>query len=200
MEGESMSITIGKKPESDFGDPLGMLSDCHRRIERFLRVLAILASQAQGSKLGEEQCSALEAALHYFRVAAPLHTLDEENSLFPRMRTHQNPQVYQPIRQLEALEADHQSTETAHREVDAIGRRWLAEGSLPDEAVRRLSLILDNLQAIYESHIHQEDNEVFPLAAKSLKPCELEALGREMAIRRGLDPDHLLRQWPLDPK
>jgi hemerythrin-like domain-containing protein len=200
MEGEiSMSITIGKKPESGFGDPLGMLSDCHRRIERFLRVLAILASQAQGSKLSEEQCHALEAALHYFRVAAPLHTLDEENSLFPRMRTHQNPQVHEPIRQLEALEADHQSTETAHREVEAIGRRWLAEGSLPDEAVRRLSLILDNLQAIYEAHIHQEDNEVFPLAAKSLEPSELEALGREMAIRRGLDPDHLLRQWPFDP-
>ena len=138
--------------------------------------------------------------MDYFRVAAPLHTLDEENSLFPRMRIHQDPQVHEPIRQLEALEADHQSTETAHREVEALGRRWLAEGSLPDEAVRRLSVILDNLQAIYEAHIHQEDNEVFPLAAKSLEPCELEALGREMAIRRGLDPDHQMRQWPLDPK
>ena len=61
-----MAITIGKKPESDFGDPLGMLSDCHRRIERYLRVLAILASQAQGSKLNEEQSHALRGSLGLF--------------------------------------------------------------------------------------------------------------------------------------
>ncbi len=30
-----MPISIGQKLESDFRNPLGLLSDCHRRIERF---------------------------------------------------------------------------------------------------------------------------------------------------------------------
>jgi len=190
-----MAVTIGKKPESDFSDPLGMLSDCHRRIERCLNVLAILTSQAQGSGLSAKERHALEAALRYFRVAAPMHTLDEEDSLFPRMRAQQRPELYEAIGQLQALEVDHHSTEAAHGEVEEQGRRWLTRGHLPDEAAERLSLVLDNLQAIYAAHIRQEDSEVFPLAAKLLEPSDIQALGREMAIRRGFDPDrpNLLR-------
>ena len=98
-----MAITIGRKLDSDFSDPLGMLSDCHRRIERFLKVLAILTSQAQGAELNEGQWHALEAALRYFRVAAPMHTLDEEDSLFPRLRAQQRPQLHEAIGQLGVL-------------------------------------------------------------------------------------------------
>lgn len=195
-----MAVTIGKKPESDFSDPLGMLSDCHRRIERFLKVLAILTSQAQGSTLHEEERHALETALRYFRVAAPMHTLDEEDSLFPRMRAQPSPQLHEAIRQLRALEADHQLAEAILQEVETLGWCWLKAGTLPAEAVGRLSLILHNLQAIYAAHIRQEDNEVFPLAARLLEPSEIQALGREMALRRGFEPDrpNLLRQRSFD--
>jgi hypothetical protein len=68
-EGAVMAVTIGKKPKSDFSDPLGMLSGCHRRIERFLNVVAILTSQAQGSELSAKERHTLETALRYFRVA-----------------------------------------------------------------------------------------------------------------------------------
>ena len=191
-----MAVTIGKKLESDFSNPLGMLTDCHRRIERFLKVLVVLTSQEQGAELNEEQCHALETALRYFRVAAPMHTLDEEDSLFPLMRAKPSPQQHEVIRQLRALEADHKSADAMLQEVEALGWRWLKEGTLSAEAVRRLSLILHNLQSIYAAHIHQEDNEVFPLAGKLLEPSEIQALGHEMAIRRGFDPDrsNLLRQ------
>ena len=40
-----MPITIGAKRESDFTDPVGMLGDCHRRIERFLNVQVTLATR-----------------------------------------------------------------------------------------------------------------------------------------------------------
>jgi hypothetical protein len=58
-----MPITIGKKTESDFSNPLGLLSDCHRRIEKFLDVLIKVTSQARGAELNEDQRHALEAAL-----------------------------------------------------------------------------------------------------------------------------------------
>jgi hypothetical protein len=44
-------IAIGQKLESDFRNPLGLLSDCHRRIERFLDGLIAISEEAQGNKL-----------------------------------------------------------------------------------------------------------------------------------------------------
>ena len=38
-----MFLQIGAKPESDFSEPLGMLSDCHKRIQFFLKDLMRLA-------------------------------------------------------------------------------------------------------------------------------------------------------------
>jgi hypothetical protein len=81
-----MPITIGSKRESDFTDPIGMLGNCHRRIERFLNVLVTLATGEKGGLLTEEHRAALETSLRYFREAAPKHTADEEESLFPRLR------------------------------------------------------------------------------------------------------------------
>ena len=34
-----MLLTINAPPRSDFDNPLGLLSDCHRRIEKFLEQL-----------------------------------------------------------------------------------------------------------------------------------------------------------------
>jgi hypothetical protein len=62
-------ITIGKKPESSFADPLGLLSDCHRRIEHFLGLLITVTTDARGGTLTSEQRAALVAAGQYFREA-----------------------------------------------------------------------------------------------------------------------------------
>jgi hypothetical protein len=43
-----MAVQIGARPDSGFDDPIGMLKDCHRRIERFLGILCQVARQAQG--------------------------------------------------------------------------------------------------------------------------------------------------------
>ncbi len=50
-----MPITIGAKPAGDFSNPLELLSDCHRRIERFLAVLVKVARDARGGPLTELQ-------------------------------------------------------------------------------------------------------------------------------------------------
>ena len=41
-----MPITIGAKPTGGFSNPIELLSDCHRRIERFLAVLVTVARHA----------------------------------------------------------------------------------------------------------------------------------------------------------
>jgi hemerythrin-like domain-containing protein len=41
---------------------------------------------------------------------------------------------------------------------------------------------------MYREHIALEDGEIFPLAARMMEKTEIEAVGREMAARRGIDP------------
>jgi hemerythrin-like domain-containing protein len=181
---ETVPIVIGAKRESDFTDPIGMLGDCHRRIEMFLNVLVRVAEQAQGGELDQERRGALESALRYFREAAPKHTADEEESLFPRLRRIDSAEVRALLARIESLEADHVGAGRIHDEVDDLGRLWLGQGTLPSEAASRLLMLLIQLRDLYRDHIEAEDHEVFPMAAATLCDSDRQAIGREMASRR----------------
>jgi hemerythrin-like domain-containing protein len=181
-----MPIVIGAKRESDFTDPIGMLSDCHRRIEMFLNVLVRVAEQAQGQALTEEQRGALETALRYFREAAPKHTADEEESLFPRLRQIENADLRALMGRIEFLEEEHLCADRSHAEVDNLGQLWLRDGTLRAEQASRLLTLLVQLRDLYRHHIATEDNEVFPTAAAALSAADREAIGGEMASRRSI--------------
>jgi hypothetical protein len=76
-----MAIQIGAKLDSGFDDPIGMLEDCHRRIEHFLDILCMVTERAHTRSLTGEEQSAIKAALQYFYVGGERHTADEEESL-----------------------------------------------------------------------------------------------------------------------
>ena len=184
-------ITLGTKPDRSFDEPLGLMSDCHRRIERFLDQLIAVADLGQGDVLTDEMRQALGEALRYFAKAAPLHTQDEEVSLFPRLRDSQSAEARRALAAIEALEDEHQHADKAHAEIERLGRRWLETGTLAPEESQRLLTLLRDLRSVYRRHIAVEDTELFPLAQQVLEASELTAIGREMAQRRGLDPDNL---------
>jgi hemerythrin-like domain-containing protein len=179
-------IVIGGKRESDFSDPIGMLGDCHQRIVRFLHVLASLASQHKGNPLSDEQRSLLAASLRYFREAAPKHTADEEESLFPRLRRVNNPDTDAVLARIDALEQDHECADRSHAEVDRLGQLWLANRQLSSDDASRLERLVSQLEMLYRHHIGREDTEVFPFAARVLTEVDRLEIGREMASRRGL--------------
>jgi hemerythrin-like domain-containing protein len=178
-----MPVQIGQKAHH-FGEPIGLLTDCHRRIERFLGNLRAVADSARGGRLNEEQTAALSGALQYFRDAAPKHTADEEESLFPRMREIGGEEMAALLTHLERLEADHVRADRLHREVNDLGEAWLRNRTLPRESAERLVSLLDNLMRIYEAHIALEDSQVFPVAGRVLSQSVQQAIGREMAARR----------------
>ncbi len=198
-----MPITIGAKPASTFADPIGMLKDCHRRIERFLSVLAQIgkagpspanaprsAANGQGTAaaqpLDPARRASLEAALQYFHESAPKHTADEEDSLFPRLRASQTPAVQNAFAMLDTLHQDHAHAAALHAEVDRLGRAWLDAGTLPPADSARFSELVSRLVELYRAHIDVEENGLFPVAAAALEAREREAIGAEMAARRGL--------------
>ncbi|MGH9311364.1 MAG: hemerythrin domain-containing protein [Vicinamibacterales bacterium] len=181
-----MPIKIGQRVDHSFDEPLGLLSDCHRRIEHFLRVLATVAADAAGGPLTAEYRSALDGALRYFAVAAPKHTADEEVSLFPRLRNLDDPALAAALDSLDTLEHDHEEAEAHHGAVDELVRTWLANGRLSSSDTEQLRQRLTRLQALYERHIRVEDHEVFPAAARSLNRMQIEEIGDEMAARRNV--------------
>lgn len=181
-----MPITIGGRRESDFTDPIGMLGDCQRRIEMFLNSRVRVAEQAQGEALKTEQRGALESALRYFREAAPKHTADEEQSLFPRPRQVESAAVQALLARMEFLETDHEIAVRMHGEVDHVGRLWLGQGTLPLEQASRLLDLLVPLRDLDQRHIGVEEHELFPMSAANLCASDRQAIGREMASRRGV--------------
>ncbi len=179
-----MPIKIGQGPDHGFDEPLGLLSDCHRRIEHFLRVLIAVDEKAAGGPLTPEYRNALEGSLRYFETAAKRHTADEEVSLFPRIREAGDPAATQALALLDRLEHDHGEADAHHAAVDTLVRRWLANDSLQRSEAKELRDRLARLQSLYERHIALEDEELFPAAARALNARQITEIGREMAARR----------------
>lgn len=178
-----MPIQIGQKPESGFDNPLGLLSDCHRRIERFLDVLVRLCAKCGGALMAPPDINAMEKALQYFKESAPKHTADEEESLFPRLRKASGGQS--ALQCMENLENDHDTAERDQGTVDLLGRRWIEQGFLLDMELLEMKQALQRLSHLYARHIEIEDKKLFPLAARALPADALAQVGREMAERRG---------------
>jgi hemerythrin-like domain-containing protein len=183
----AIPIVIGQAPSSDFNDPLGLMQDCHRRIERFLHVLSMVTNSRRGEELSADERDALETALRYFRKAGPLHNADEETSLFPRMRGSEIAEAAAALSRMDHLEAEHRITTACHEEVDVLGAKWLQQGTLSREDSVRLCSLLEKLDAIYQQHIALEESSVFPLAASCLPADAIAAIGQEMASRRDVD-------------
>ena len=177
-----MPVQIGAKTHS-FSEPTGLLSDCHRRIEMFLGSLVQVAPLLEKS-LDAQTRSAMETALRYFREAAPKHTADEEESLFPRLRRMLNPEVEAALETLDPLERDHRRADSLHAQVDGLGRKCLQGGSLSSEGAREFDQAVAELASIYKEHIRIEDELVFPVAGKVLSSAEKAAIAAEMAARR----------------
>lgn len=179
-------IQIGAKLASDFTDPLGVLSDCHRRIEHFLRLLKRVTEHAGAHTLNAEEREVLQTALRYFREAAPKHTADEDESLFPRLRSAEHPSAKPVLARVAELEEEHAAAQPMHARIDALGCAWLENGDLPLARRDELRGLLDQLERLYARHIRIEDEDVFPFAHAVLAPAAIAAIGHEMAQRRNL--------------
>ena len=138
--------------------------------------------------LTEETRAALEFALRYFREAAPKHTADEEESLFPRLRRNRDPNVEAAIKSLEPLERDHLLAASVHAEMEELGQRYLSAGSLESTGVEAFRKAIVSLVSIYKQHIIIEDDLVFPLAKRLLSGADKAAIANEMAARRKVKP------------
>jgi hypothetical protein len=129
-----MAVQIGAKPDSGFDDPIGMLTDCHRRIERFLGILCKVIQGAGRRNLTEEEKSAVQAAVHYFQQGGQWHSSDEEESLFPRLRGKLIPAV----ESIAQLQSEHRKANRLHNSIEHFYLSWISSGTLSSEDENQL--------------------------------------------------------------
>lgn len=150
---------------------------CHRRIEQRLATLVKAAGHLEGDREGAME--AIAKSIHFLDTNGVMHTEDEEESLFPRLRPKLSAEELEFVA---ALEAQHEEAEAVFGELKAAvaaldGSEAAAAGY--EECARRL-------QALYLAHIHDEDTKLTPLARRSLTDAETAEMTGEMRGRRGL--------------
>lgn len=175
----------GEQAAPSFDDPLGMLTACHRRIERNLATLARLQRHLPENGCDADARAAARTILRYFDTAAPNHHADEEESLFPRLRNAIPGDA-------EALFGD------LERDHALLANSWLKLRPLLAAIVagQRDNLSpkdVAGITAAYRSHIAREESELIPLAIEVCAADTIAEIGREMAARRGVDPAQMPR-------
>jgi hemerythrin-like domain-containing protein len=161
-----------------FDDPLGVLSACHRRIERQLGTLARLQRHLPAHGCDHDARAAARGILRYFDTAAVHHHADEEASLFPRL-IERVPEDAAPL--VADLAADHQQLAAAWRHLRPL-LASIAAGARANLSPQQVAAV----RRAYDAHIAREEQELIPLAEVTLDAAERAAIGAEMARRRGV--------------
>lgn len=184
-----MPVLIGQPAQPSFDRPLALMSDCHRRIESFLAVFGRVLDRYASRDLDNEGTSALRTTQRYFREAAPRHTEDKEDSLFPRLRELGRDDLRELLEAADRLERQHDEAQHLHASLDARVDRWLEAGRLSDRDARSLASDLQALDRLYTEHIAFEDKVLFHAAERVLGDASLRRIGGEMAAQRGRNSD-----------
>lgn len=168
-------MRIAPQPGSSYQQPFELLAACHERIERSLRLLARLCDHLATAGPDAVARDAARDVLRYFDIAAPLHHQDEELHIFPALAG--NPALAPVCARLQAQ----------HREIDAQWRplRTLLQTLDPAElaALRRAA---EAFARLHQEHLRSENELIFPAARTLVGEAQGQAMGIEMAARRGL--------------
>jgi hemerythrin-like domain-containing protein len=168
-----------QRPEKNSQDALSWLLSCHERIRHFTKLAQTLAASTKASEA--EIIEAARAVHRYFTVALPLHEQDEEESLSPKIFGRENEiddalsQMKQEHRAVDSIVAE--MTKTLQALIDGPSTLSLLAKDLHEQSTQ--------LSLLWETHLKQEEELIFPFAKKLLDETQLETLRQEMRSRRG---------------
>lgn len=166
-------------PAAGFDQPFDMLQACHARMERTLALLERLAAHLPQHGCDAQARSAAADVLRYFDIAAPQHHQDEELHVLPRLRAQGQADL------AARLLAEHRAMEQAwaqlRPELQAV-----VTGSLAVHDQAAVQARWAQFASLYRQHLQAEEAQAFVPASSGLSAAQLQAMGEEMARRRGV--------------
>lgn len=176
-------------PDAGFEAPFDMLTACHERVHRMLRLLGRLREHLASHGHSDQTAQAAQDVIRYFDLAAPLHHEDEELHVFPVLLARGDAAVQAAVRR---LQQDHLAMEQAWPRARALlqavadagpAGAWASWGAADLK-------ILDDFAGRYGDHIRLEEDIVYPAAQMVLDAPALSAMGEDMQGRRVQRPGH----------
>lgn len=184
-----------RTPAAGFDEPLELWAACHERVKRMCALLQRLLEHVRKSGVDEQAKVSAVSVRRYFEEAAPRHHEDEELDLFPRLlqslEGNSSSEANGVRNAIAALESDHRE----------IGKLWavlrdaLVQIEQGDAGALDAALVALFVSR-YHSHCDIEDTVIAPALRRALDRHELDAVGRSMAKRRGVDWDELIAPRP----
>jgi hemerythrin-like domain-containing protein len=171
-------------PAAGFEAPFEMLSACHERVERMLRLINRLQEHLQSNGLDDQVRQAAGDVMRYFDLAAPLHHEDEERHVFPPLMCSADAAVKALVLR---LIQDHRQMEVAWPGARSV---LLALADHDKTPLVELSVwqktALNDFARLYRQHLNDEDQVIYPAAQAQLSPEALASMSADMMARRGL--------------
>jgi hemerythrin-like domain-containing protein len=181
----AVSIVDFSTPAAGFDQPLALWEACHDRVRRMIGLLQRLAEHIE--KIGVDENARITATSirRYFDEAAPRHHDDEEIDLFPRLLARMDakgatPEAGRVAAAIETLRADHNEMKSM----------WAAlRGPLAQIEAGEAATLDDATVALFAMRYrhHVEDTQIAPALRRWLTKSDLDAVGKAMAERRGVN-------------
>lgn len=162
-----MLIQLSARRAAGPQDLVDLLGECHQRIRHFVG----LARRA-GSRQDVSHDQVAEACLdveRYFTHALPLHVIDEEESIGPRLRGL-SPTVDEALDLTARQHGQHEAK--VHALLQAASQ--LRYSPHDDAARRELAATARTLERLFEEHLRLEESLIFP-AIRELLSRETQA-------------------------
>ena len=172
--------------KADFTKPLDVLFQCHSRIAANLEALVRASETLRTSDEREfnEVFATIDTVLKHFATAGIKHTLDEEESLFPRMREYKDSVVSDIFEVIGQLEIQHKKAASIESSLNKVLLNLVTDENLDKPKLDLFCDLSESLYDLYRPHIQMENEHIFPSAIKILSKDELLAIGKEMYQRR----------------
>lgn len=173
------------KPGGSYAQPFELLEACHERVQRSLDLLQGLTRHLEGAAVDAAAREAAQDVLRYFDIAAPQHHEDEERHVFALLEQGEDA----PLREAcTRLREEHVRIDAQWAVLSTLLRSLLAQpdGARVPAFQARLAAEAERFVALHAQHLVLEQTVVFPAAQARADTARLQAMGREMAARRGL--------------
>jgi len=169
-------------------DPVQHILTCHEQIERRLVTLqnaAMMVGFSEGPML-QDAAAALAYEVEVLEAIDKLHTADEEESLFPRLRANlkDDTSALEPL--MLSLELQHENEQAAFTKLKAVVKSIAAAGAQPTDEASMCEDLVSELANVCRPHMALENDSLLPLARKALTPADQTAIVGEMRKRWNL--------------
>jgi hemerythrin-like domain-containing protein len=183
----SVQLPGHRTPAAGYEAPFQMLSACHERVQRTLSLLQRLHRHVLQHGGDAQAVQAARDVLRYFELAAPQHHLDEERHVFPRVLALGDAALIEVVHR---LQRDHVEMESTWTRVQAELQSLVAQGQgLKPGWVDQTREVFQHFVQLYERHIPDEEQLVFPAAQRIIDSEALAAMAQDMMQRRGVHLD-----------